>query len=277
MTRAAVSAPFRFFDLSVVRTARIGSSVVRVAFGGAALAGLTSGGRDQRIKLFLPHPHQETPVVPSTSGPHWFGDWRAMDPAERAVMRTYTILEQRRAPEELDVDFAVHGDAGPASRWAVRACRDDRVVVLGPVEADNGGIDFRPADGTGWVLLVADESALPAVERILDWLPAGTAVRAWVEVPDAGDIRDLPTEADAEVRWLVRGSGDGLLDSLRAAHLPAGRPYAWIAGEAGTVRAVRRHLVGQRGFDRNAVTFTGYWRRGAAEDDLIAESVGEER
>ncbi|MGW4296403.1 SIP domain-containing protein, partial [Micromonospora chersina] len=62
-------------------------------------------------------------------------------------------------------------------------------------------------------------------------------------------------------------------DALLSARLPRAAPYAWIAGEAGMVKAVRRHLVGERGLDRRRVTFAGYWRRGASEEDLRAEAA----
>ena len=257
--------PFRFFDVRVVRTERVGRTIVRITFGGAGLNGFRSGGRDQRLKLFLPQPHQNAAVVPKEED--WYTEWRAMDPDVRAVMRSYTVAEQRHDSEEFDVEFALHGDKGPASRWASRARPGDRVTVFGPAVEDNGGIDFRPPGDTGWVLLTADVTALPAVAGILRWLPAGTPAWVWIEVPHAEDRRELPT--DAEVTWLVRGNS--LLDSVRAADLPAGTPYAWIAGESGSVRAQRRHLVKERGFDRRRVTFTGYWRLGASEEDLLAE------
>ena len=63
--------------------------------------------------------------------------------------------------------------------------------------------------------------------------------------------------------------------AVAAARLPAGTPYAWIAGESGVVRALRRHLVGERGFDRRRVTFAGYWRRGLSEEDLRAAALAD--
>ena len=65
--------------------------------------------------------------------------------------------------------------------------------------------------------------------------------------------------------------GESIDDAVRAARLPSVTPYAWVAGESSMVRAVRRHLVGERGIDRTRVTFTGYWRRGASEDTFRAE------
>jgi NADPH-dependent ferric siderophore reductase len=268
----AVTVPFRFFDLRVARTERLGPTMVRVTFEGARLGEFASGGRDQRFKLFFPHPGQDSPAVPGDAGDDWYPAWRAMDPAVRGIMRTYTVREQRRDPHEIDVDFALHGDAGPASRWAGRAAPGDRVAALGPVVADNLGVDFRPPSGADWMLITGDETALPAVAGILAWLPASTRAKVWLEVPHADDMQDLPTAADAEITWLIRaGSRDGILDAVRNAHLLGGNPYAWIAGEAEAVRALRRHLVDDRGFYRRAIKFTGYWRRGATEEDLLNE------
>jgi NADPH-dependent ferric siderophore reductase len=265
--------PFRFFDLRVARSTRVGPHMIRVAFGGDDLHLFANGGFDQRVKLFLPHPGQDAPVVPADAGENWFGAWSALPPDERAVMRTYTIRESR-APEEVDIDFALHGDTGPASRWAQAARPGDRVTVLGPAVADNAGVDFRPPAGTDWVLIAADETGLPAAEGILAGLPAGLPALAWLSVPHQDDMRHLATKADATVRWFVRHDADPLPGAVAAAELPAeGRAYAWIAGESGMVRAVRRNLVAVRGIDRKSVVFTGYWRRGATDDDLVAEAL----
>ncbi|MER0246362.1 siderophore-interacting protein [Streptomyces sp. HSW2009] len=294
--------PYSFFDLRVVRAERLSPSFVRVTFGGEGLAPFVNGGRDQRLKLFLPQPGQEAPVVPRTNDLSWYPQWRAMDPAVRGVMRTYTVREHRRDPDEVDIDFALHGDTGPASRWAAAAAPGDRATLLGPTAEENGGVDFQPPGiggvplatdrdgtprpGTDWVLITADETALPAVAGILAWLPAGTPAAVWIEVQHADDRQDLPTEAAADITWIVRDQtpagaaeapehGQRTVDAVRAAELPAGTPYAWIAGESGTIRALRRHLVGERGFDRKAVKFTGYWRLGATEDQLLEQEAAE--
>lgn len=60
----AVAAPFRFFSLQVVRTRRLGPSLVRITFAGPELRDFHSDGLDQSLSLFLPHPGQEEPVVP---------------------------------------------------------------------------------------------------------------------------------------------------------------------------------------------------------------------
>ncbi|MFI6808473.1 siderophore-interacting protein [Streptomyces luteogriseus] len=281
----AVAAPFRFFSLQVVRTRRLGPSLVRVTFGGPDLHAFHSDGRDQSLSLFLPHPGQPEPVVPLELGDGWWQGWRELPDDVRAVMRSYTLRALRREPDEIDIDFALHGiepgaavRAGPASRWAARATAGDRVLLLGPAVADNRAIRFRPPEDTDLVVVWGDETAVPAASAIVEALPAGTRARVWLEVPHADDIQDLVTEADAEITWLVgdeRGAEASpmALDALRAADLPpTERPYIWIAGESGCVKELRRHFVRDRGIDRRRVTFVGYWRRGVSEEQLRSEA-----
>ena len=272
----AVAAPFRFFSLQVVRTRRLGPSLVRVSFTGEDLRHFLSDGRDQSLSLFLPAEGRTEPGVPVELGDGWWQAWRELPDDVRAVMRSYTLRSLRRNPDEIDIDFVLHEPAGPASRWAARACAGDKVQLLGPAVADNRAIRFRPPEDTDLVLLWGDETALPAVSAILEALPAGQRARVWLEVRDAGDIQDLATEADAEITWLVAEETGArcspmALGALREAQLPdAERPYVWIAGESGCVKELRRHFVRERGIDRRRVTFVGYWRQGMTEEQLRA-------
>ncbi|MFJ7202927.1 siderophore-interacting protein [Streptomyces sp. NPDC098789] len=277
----AAVAHFRFFTMEVLRTRRLGHSFLRVTFGGAGLADFRSGGYDQSLSLFLPQPHQEHTELPSTDEDTWFGAWRGMPEEERPAMRSYTVREQRRTPQgvdEVDIDFVLHGDGGPASSWAGRAVSGRRIMAIGPAVAENKSVRFQPPAGTDAVLMYADETALPAAAAVLERIPAGTPVKAWFEVPHEDDRLAPASPADLDITWIVRadhgpGRTDQVLEALRAAELPdAEAPYAWIAGESGTVRAVRRHVVRERGVDRRAVRFTGYWRLGRSEEQLLAEA-----
>ncbi|MEU6985461.1 siderophore-interacting protein [Streptomyces sp. NPDC046324] len=272
---SAETAPFQFFSLQVDRTRRLGPSLVRVTFTGEDLKSFASGGRDQSLSLFLPHPGQEAPVLPPLDNPDMYailGAWRAMPDDERAVMRSYTVREQRTEPDgpgEVDIDFALHEDGGPACRWAQQAEPGDRVVVLGPATAANTAVRFQLPDDADSVLIWADETALPAAAAILEWLPAETRAHVYLEVPCSGDRMELATQADATVTWLIREEGaPSAVDAVRAAELPGEAPYVWIAGESGSVKELRRHFVRDRELDRRRVTFVGYWRKGLSEDAL---------
>ncbi|MEU7009799.1 siderophore-interacting protein [Streptomyces sp. NPDC046332] len=280
---SAETAPFQFFSLQVDRTRRLGPSLVRVTFTGEDLKSFASGGRDQSLSLFLPHPGQEAPVLPPLDNPDMYailGAWRAMPHDERAVMRSYTVREQRTEPDgpgEVDIDFALHtatsaadaASVGPACRWAQQAKPGDRVVVLGPATAANTAVRFQLPDDADSVLIWADVTALPAAAAILESLPAETRAHVYLEVPYSGDRMELATEADATVTWLVREEGaPSAVDAVRAAELPGEAPYVWIAGESGSVKELRRHFVRDRELDRRRVTFVGYWRKGLSEDAL---------
>ncbi|QUI31026.1 siderophore-interacting protein [Streptomyces alfalfae] len=267
--------PYQYFDVRVLRAERLTPAMIRVVLGGPDLPRMASGGRDQRIKIFLPHPGQDAPVMPDTAtgdAADWYAAWCALDPSVRGIMRTYTTRELRRDPHELVIDFAVHGadpspTDGPATSWARTARAGAHIGVLAPVEEENAAYDFRPPEDTDWLLLAADESALPAVAGILETLPPGLPTRVWVEVHDLADRQALPSRADTEIHWLTREGAT--TEAIRGADLPEGVPYAGIAGESATVKAVRRHLVGDRGFARERVSFSGYWRKHTTTDELI--------
>ncbi|MFI6941858.1 siderophore-interacting protein [Streptomyces sp. NPDC050418] len=273
---------FRLFGLEVIRTERLSPSLARVTFTGygesdedRALTGFRSGGLDQSCSLFLPQPGQKEPVLPPEQEPGaWYMAYRSMPDDERAVMRSYTVRAQRPEAGEVDIDFALHEDGGPACVWAEKAAPGDRVNVLGPADADNTGVRFQLPESAPWVLLWADETALPAASAILESLPAGLPVRAFFEVPYAADELAPRTAADLTVTWLARERGESALEAIRAADgLPAEAPYIWLAGEAGAMKLIRRHLLDDRGYDRRSVSFTGYWRLGASEDRLRDEAV----
>ncbi|MER7758342.1 siderophore-interacting protein [Streptomyces sp. NPDC097619] len=281
-TETPAVAHFRFFTLTVTATRRVGRSFLRVTFGGEELRGFRSGGYDQSLSLFLPLAHQEHAELPDTGADTWFAAWRGIPDADRPVMRSYTVREQRTAEDgsvEVDIDFVLHGDSSPASHWAGRAVPGSRILAIGPAVAENKSVRFRPPAGLTELVLYADETALPAAAAILERLPREVRVTAYLQVPHAEDRIPLTTPDHTETVWLVHGEGgagraEQVLDALRSTE--AGEPgegaYAWIAGEAGTVRAVRRHLVQERHIDRRAVRFTGYWRLGASEEQLLAEA-----
>jgi NADPH-dependent ferric siderophore reductase len=235
--------------LQVRRSERITPRMIRVTLGGDELAGFGGDGPDRRIKMFFPVPGQDRPAVPRamSGGPVW--------PAgeARPAIRTYTVRRFDPAAAELDVDFVLHEGHGPAAAWARDAQPGSWVGVSEP------GGRYVPDPAADFHVVIGDETALPAVATVLDALPHGVPALAFLEVADADEEQELP----ARVTWVHRGAatpGVPLAGAVRAAEFPAGRGQAWLSGESGCVKDLRKHLLDDRSLDRRAVYATGYWR-----------------
>lgn len=260
-----------YIEAKVTGVRRLTPHMSRVTFSGASLV---DHAPDQYLKVFFPRPGQAEPVLPAPlAGDEvlsWYRTYLAMPDDVRPAMRTYTVRALRPSVQEVDIDFVLHGDEGPASAWASRASEGDRVAFLGP-----HGLYDVPSDTT-WQLLVGDETAIPAIGAIVEALPAGTRAVVYVEISDREDRQVFETKGTVELHWVVRGSGpvgDAVLEAVKKAELPGGTPYAWISGEANMVKLVRRHLVRERGIDKRAICFTGYWRQGVSEEAAGREAM----
>jgi len=220
----------------------------------AALEGFVSASFDDHLKLILPAAGQPEPVLPA-AGP----DGLQWPPGvERPAMRDYTPRRHDAEAGELEIEFALHGD-GPAANWAAQAAPGQRVGIGGPRGSFVVPLDYD------WHLLVGDDTALPAIARRLEELPAGSRAIALLQLADEADRRPLPTRADLTLHWLpAGGAADALAQAVQALTLPAGEGYAWAAGEAQAMAAVRRVLVGPHGLDKDHVRAAAYWKRGAA-------------
>ncbi|MFT4084137.1 MAG: siderophore-interacting protein [Nocardioides sp.] len=189
---------------------RISPSFVRVEFAGPELVdfGVDGPTFDQRIKLILP---PASGVLPDLRGDSWWDDYRTMPEDERGSMRTYTIREVRGEGAEVGivVDFVLHaGVHGPGSDWAADAGVGDELLVVVPRRGEQfGGIEWAPGDASR-LLLVGDETAVPAVASILGSLPAHAMGTALLEVPVAEDVQRLAAPAGVEVRWLPRDGAE---------------------------------------------------------------------
>ncbi|MBP2472524.1 NADPH-dependent ferric siderophore reductase [Crossiella equi] len=258
--------PYTIFEVTVRRIRQLTPSVRLFTFTGPALTGFATGGNDQRCKIFFPRPERADFVLPA--GGDWYQAYLEMDPAVRPPMRTYTIRRFDPERREVDVEFVLHGDTGPASYWALRAEVGDPVAICGPDARHFPvlGNEFCPPEGTDYYLLCGDETALPAMMSIVDALGPGERAVVYAELPEAADAREVRSLGEVEVHWLPRQpgqrAGEALLPAVTAAPLPEGVPYAWLAGESGLVKRLRRHLVQGLGVDRKRVFFSGYWRVG---------------
>ena len=303
-TQTAVRPAYRPYTAEVARVLRVAPHFVRVTFTGADFEHFGTARLDQRIKIVLPHPDGTF----SDFGQHdgagdWYERWRALPTEQRNPFRTYTVRRIDPELRELDVDFVVHHDAGPAGAWADQARVGQHLIIVGPDSRSphsGGGLDWHPGTARR-VVLAGDETAAPAILSILELLGGEFEVDAFIEVPTAADVLPAACPERFRVRWIPRGErphGVSLietltdwtsqnLDVLEGAAAPRrqeiadidvdrellwdspedadGEFYAWIAGEAATVKKLRRLLVTQHGVDRKRVAFLGYWRLGQAE------------
>lgn len=208
----AEAPPFQMVRASVSRVERVSPSFVRITFTGDELADFGTPGAtfDQRIKLVFP---PETGVLPDLShaGADWYQAWLSVPEAERGTMRTYSIREvcAGASGTEVVIDFVLHlapGLSGPASRWAADADVGHELILVGPRRGrtDGGGIEFDPGDAAR-VLLAGDETAAPAIARILEDAPADLRGDVFIEVPCAADELAIAAPPGVTVTWIARG------------------------------------------------------------------------
>ncbi|WP_167001134.1 siderophore-interacting protein [Mumia sp. ZJ430] len=217
-TETAVAA-WRFFDVEVARTVTLSRSFVRVTFRGDDLDQMADNGFDQRIKLMLPDETGGYAYVPY--GSDWYDIWRRLPDEHRNPLRTYTIRYVRPAQREVDVDVVLHGTTGPAGRFAATCRPGTPAVLMGPNAlhpGPHGAIEFAVPGSSRPLLLVGDETALPAIGRILEDLPETTVGHVLVEVPHAEDFTDLSRPAGMSLTWIAREGaphGESLVPAVR--------------------------------------------------------------
>ena len=249
---------------TVIDTQQLSSGMRRIVLGGPQLREFTrdgfefpalrSEGFDDFVRLFFPLDDIGTMALPVQH--ERTVEW-PRDP--RPVTRNYTVRSVDTDSAELTLDFVTH-DTGIASTWGRRCAVGDSIPLLGPVRSGHA-----PAE-VDWVLLVGDETALPAIARCLDEAEAGQRIRVLVEVADAERELPLPTAADAEITWVhsdgaVAGTGDLLEAAVRSAPWWEGTVFAWVAGESTALKGIRRYLREDRALPPEMVEVTGYWRR----------------
>ncbi|WP_017538849.1 siderophore-interacting protein [Nocardiopsis halophila] len=244
------------------RSRRIADHMVRVTLAHPDFADAVRfpyHGPDHLVRLFLPGPTGALNLPRSSAG--WWKEVQAMDEADRPRVRNYTVRRIDRGLGEIDVDFVLHMDnAGPAAAWAAQVRPGDEIGVL----SDRAG--YAPPAGARSLLLVADETAQPALAAVIESLPADVRALAVLEYKP-GTAPELPARPGVECVHLHpspgAAPGEAALAHLEPRDLGA-LDYAWISGESTLATSVRRHLVTGRGMDKERVFFCGYWKQGVS-------------
>ena len=254
--------PITLRELQVLRVEDVTPTMRRLVLGGDQLEAFerdgfelpefVSLGFDDHVKIFFPDPVTGTHVLPTQLERRI--EW-SDDPAP--IARSYTVRSFDGT--EVAIDVVVHS-AGVATAWALACAPGDPIWLAGPK------MGMLLPESTDWLLLAGDETALPAIARCLEELPAGMPAQVIVEVDGPESEQDLQAPDGAEIRWLHRGGAEPgtttlLEDAIREADWWPGEAFAWVAGETMTLRPIRALLREERGMPRERLDIAAYWRR----------------
>lgn len=254
------------FTAAVVSTRRLSPSFQRVTITGLDLEHFEHRGLDHWFRLFLPAA-DGTLRLPEVEGRAWWQSYLAIPEEARPHCSNYTVADFRPADDttrqaQLDIDVVLHWDCrgelcGGVAIWASTAGPGDRLGLL------DQGVLFDPPDDTSELVIVADESGLPAARGIVRSLDATARGRVIVEVPHVDDIESWSTPPDIDLTWVARGDalpGDRVLDALRSGPPPHRDGYGFVVGESSLATGGRRYLVAA-GLLKERVLFSGFWKR----------------
>lgn len=241
--------------LAIVKnTEQLTPNMLRVTFSGDELLGFPTDAASANIKFLLPHANQDNEAYRAS----------LQGVGAKPVKRTYTVVDYRENSNELDIDFALHADSGPATLFALNAQPGDTVAIAGPSSA-------KLVDVTAdWFLIAGDMTALPAIEANLKQLPADSAGYVVIEVQEPADQRDFKLPEAIHIQWLInpepRSGKSNLAEVVKSLPWPEGTPYVWIAGEVSTVRTLREYFAKTKQLAPQHRYTSGYWQIGQDED-----------
>ncbi len=226
--------------------------MLRVVLGGDELDGFSIEAPASSVRLLLPQSGSNELVMVT-----WTGNQFELPDGSRPPIRTFTPRHFDADPNELTLDVVLH-DHGAATDWARRAQCGDEVAISGPGRSDDLDPDARSH------LLIGDESAVPAIAQLLEWIPHDRTVEVHIEIHSPDARSPLPGHPNATITWHETledaAPGEAMAEALMAVADLA--DDVWVAGEAAAVQRLRKHLFDDRGRDRSSVTARGYWKLG---------------
>ncbi|MCB5161897.1 siderophore-interacting protein [Marinomonas algarum] len=225
-------------ELTVIKSAHVTPHLFRVTLGGENIKSLPAGQESSHIKLIFP---QET---------------------QRPIMRTYTIRHQRL--DEIDIDFVLHENPGPASTWAQNVKPNEPILIAGP------GPTKKIYTESDWYLLIGDMTALPAISVNLETLPENATGYAIIEVLSEEDIQTIAHPVGMEIKWIINPhpgeNAETLLEQVKALTWYPGTVSVWAACEFSSMKQLRSFFKNDKGVDRDRLYIASYWKLGNNED-----------
>lgn len=256
--------PICIREMDVLRVEDVTPGMRRVTVGGPSmdshlrdgveLPAVRTSGFDDDIKLLPMDPATGSlPFDVPRNVDNGTVDWPA---GSFQYSRTYTVRRFDHQKREMAIDFAIH-DGGLASDWAHRVQPGEKILVAGPKHSSSLPRDVE------WMLIAGDETALPAIAHCLEKLPSDLPATVVIEVAEPLHRQELHSDAPVNVTWLYRSEHGGkstLVEAVQSARWRSGQPYLWIAGEASTIKPLRRWAKQDKEIAKQFVEIAGYWR-----------------
>ena len=224
--------------LRVIRTIQISTNMRRITLGGENLASFPPDQEGAYVKMLF-----------------------AQGDSNETVVRTYTVRFQRT--DEIDIDFVIHDDGGPAADWARKTKSGDMISIRGP------GPRKLVNNEADWILIVGDMTALPAIGVNIEQLPSDAIGHAVIEVIDETDIQEFSAPENFQIQWLVNpnpGKNPFLLaNEVRSIQWRNGKPSVWAACEFNVMRELRDYFRGDHNVHKDDLYISSYWKHGSDE------------
>lgn len=264
--RAANGKLPNFRELTVGNVTDLGPDMRRLRLHGDDLSPYRAGS-GIHVRLLVPPQGETMPQWPGL-GENGMLVWPTGE--NRVEQRTYTIRRINVDEGWMDIDFVLHGDNGPASRFAAHAAPGQLVGVTGPI-----GNDLPDAD---WYLFAADETGIPAVCHYLEALPADKTGQVIFEVSGPGAKIDIPVHPGFETVWVFRddtpaggSAGHGQSGRINRADFATAvcnvalpddgrRIFCWTASEQAVHRQLQQHFRKECGLGRDQCLVMTFWR-----------------
>ena len=238
--------------VSVIDRSEITPRMLGLTLEGDALGELTVDQPASSVRLLVPTPGTHELVVPD-----WNGNEFLLPDGSRPALRTFTPLRVDNAARRLDIEVVRH-PGGAVSEWAESVGPGAPVAISGP----GTGYDHPP--GARRLIVLADETALPAAIQVAETAPAGLTVELHLEVVVDEARRAIEVPDRHTVEWHVTDAGHApggrLVTAIRTIEQLADDTFVWAAGEASAMQAIRTHLFDTLAVERRRATVRGYWK-----------------
>lgn len=256
-------------NLTVIGKRTVSPHFIRLTFGGPELGDFTYLGFDQWFRFFMPTSPASIASIPCENGLIDWATLKQVPETDRPVVRNYTVRAFRPGASvtarEMDVDVVIHSageqPAGKGEAW-VKQCRVGDTAAF-----FDEGCAFSLQPDAKRLVVVCEESGLPAAIGILASLPRDVAGAALLEVPELADRQPLDGPLGMDVRWLARDDAAArpgqlaLAEFVRQPNLADGC-QVFAVGEIALTAGVNEHMKSLGPTSRGRVFTQAYWRHG---------------